>query len=195
MIDKGLKNSRGIGESERHNSILKMTQRGVERSFPLVPLSNPHKMVCTLKVQFRKNLGPLERGEGCVEEGQWIFFLNCDFVQGPIINAGTQSAILLLHKEKNQPQREKKRAESGQTLGTLQYSSPSPPVLPWRGCKVGSTVAWTREGGRWHSHMGDGAEGREPTACKKSRPGHGTPSGPGTDRESPGQAPRSLTWR
>lgn len=68
LFNMSPKHGGGVGESERHHEVLEMAQRGVESSLPFVPLSNPHQMVCIPKVQFRKNLGRVEKGEGCVKE-------------------------------------------------------------------------------------------------------------------------------
>lgn len=43
------------------------------------------------------------RGEGCVEERDWILVLDLNLIQGPIVNARAQGSIFLLHKEELGP--------------------------------------------------------------------------------------------
>lgn len=70
-----------------------MAQSGVEGHLPLVPLLELHQMIDVAEVQFSEDLGSVERGEHSVEEGQWILVLDSDFIEGSVVDAGTQRAI------------------------------------------------------------------------------------------------------
>lgn len=67
---------------------MEMAQWGVEGHLPLVPLSDLHQMIGIAVVEFREDLGSVERGEHSVEQGQWI--LDSDLMDGLIVDARMQ---------------------------------------------------------------------------------------------------------
>lgn len=67
-----------------------MAQRGVEGHLPLVPLSDLHQMIGVVEVEFREDLGSVERGKHSAEEGQWILVLDSDLIEGSVVDAGAQ---------------------------------------------------------------------------------------------------------
>ena len=52
IINESLEHSRGVGETERHNEILKTTQRGVEGGLPFIPLTDVDQMVGVAWIHF-----------------------------------------------------------------------------------------------------------------------------------------------
>ena len=57
LVDVSLEAGGGVGNTERHNLILKMAVTYSEGYFPFVILSNSHSLICIHQVQFSKTLG------------------------------------------------------------------------------------------------------------------------------------------
>lgn len=68
FLSKGLKNSWGIGETKRHDQILKVAQGCIESYPPHVSLTYVYQMVCFVQVQFREDGGLVQGGKDLVDE-------------------------------------------------------------------------------------------------------------------------------
>lgn len=60
IINEGLKDCRGIGESERHNKLFVMPCGHVKSSLPLIYLSDAHKVVGIAQVKLDEDRSFLE---------------------------------------------------------------------------------------------------------------------------------------
>ena len=59
MVHEGWKSSGGIAESKEHDGWFKKSERGDERSFPLIFLTNTDVVVTPVNVKFSKVSGVL----------------------------------------------------------------------------------------------------------------------------------------
>ena len=57
VINEVLKNRRSIGQTKRHDQILKMTLRSIKGHFPFVPFFDSYKIICPPQIQLREHLG------------------------------------------------------------------------------------------------------------------------------------------
>lgn len=63
VIYQRLEDGKGIGEFERHDKILQMSQWGVNGYLPFVPISDLRQIIGVAKVEFREDLCLVEWGK------------------------------------------------------------------------------------------------------------------------------------
>lgn len=94
-----LKYHRSIGQTKRYNQILIMPGGGVESRFPLVALLDVDQVIGVAEVQIGKDLIILQEFKGRGEERQRIAILNCNVIKATVINAWTETPVLLTNEE------------------------------------------------------------------------------------------------
>lgn len=105
IVHHCLEDGRGIGQAERHYEILIVSSWGVECRLPLISFSDADEVVGVAQVKFGENGGPLEQFEGSGDEWQWVTVLYGDIIQSSVVDAGSQSLVLLLDEEKTRSSR------------------------------------------------------------------------------------------
>jgi hypothetical protein len=84
---------RGIGESKRHNQILIQPIPAGECGLRNIFWTDLDLMVIQMKIDLGEDLSTDKLIKKNVDTGQWIFILDGDSIQGPIIDAQPQRLI------------------------------------------------------------------------------------------------------
>jgi hypothetical protein len=62
-------------------------------------------MVARLQINLTEVFGPRELIKEVVDSGNWVSVSDCDFIQGPVINAESPGSIFLLYQHDWAPAR------------------------------------------------------------------------------------------
>lgn len=65
-----------VSETKGHNTVLEVTNRGVEGSFPLIPLPDSHQMVGVVEIELGKHSGSMQGLKSRTQEGEGVFVLD-----------------------------------------------------------------------------------------------------------------------
>jgi hypothetical protein len=90
---------RSIGESKRHIQILIQPVPGGEYGLRDIFRMDLDLIITQTKVNLEEDLSTNKLIKKNVNVGQWIFILDGDNIQGPIIDTQPQRLIILLHKQ------------------------------------------------------------------------------------------------
>jgi hypothetical protein len=55
-------------------------------------------MVARVYINITELFGPLELIKEVIDSGNWVLVLDCDFIQGPVINVEFPGLVFLLHQ-------------------------------------------------------------------------------------------------
>ena len=99
VIDQGLEYCGSIRQPEQHYEVLVVSPGRVERGLPLISFLYPDQVVRVPEVQLREEARLLQRGEGGVDEWDWVAVLHRDAVETAVVVAGPECPILLPDKE------------------------------------------------------------------------------------------------
>jgi hypothetical protein len=87
VIQEGLKGSRGICEAKGHDKVFEVTITGTESGLPFLAFSDSDEIVSAFQVELSEDSGRTEAIQGLGDQGQRATVLDCDIVEGAIINA------------------------------------------------------------------------------------------------------------
>ena len=105
VIDKGLENSRGVSQTERHDEVLKVSQVSVKPRLPFIPLSDTYQVVRIEQVELGEHRGVSQWLERGTEQREGVLIFDRDVIKFSIVNAWPQAAILLGHKDESSSHR------------------------------------------------------------------------------------------
>ena len=75
-----------------------MTITGTKGCLWDISIPNPKLMVPLTKINLREETRPLDLIEQIIYSGKWVFILESDFVEIPIIDTHFKGSIFLFHK-------------------------------------------------------------------------------------------------
>ena len=98
VVHLTLEDGRSVSESKRHHRAFPVSRRCVEGHLPLIALSDAYQMVGVMWIQFGEDGGSLQEFEGRRHQGKRVAILDCDVVDGSIVDAWSWGSVLLPHE-------------------------------------------------------------------------------------------------
>ena len=87
LVDVGLERGRGVGQSERKDTVFKVPVPGLEGRLPFVAFLNAYQVLRRADVQLGVHLRPDEAVEGLTDKRQGVTILNRNPVKAPVVDA------------------------------------------------------------------------------------------------------------
>ena len=98
-MHEALEGGGGVGEAKGHDSVLKVAITGAKRSFWYVVGVDADLVVAVAQVNLGKNGGPMETVEEFVNTREWVAVFYGNIVEGTVVDAKAEGAILLADKK------------------------------------------------------------------------------------------------
>jgi hypothetical protein len=99
IIHHGLERSRAIGQAEKHHKWFEEASIGSEGCLELVSFLYSDIVEAPPNIHFGKVSGASKLGDQFRDEGKWIFVLDCDRIECPVVLDESESSILFFEKE------------------------------------------------------------------------------------------------
>ena len=98
-IHHSLESSQTIGQTKEHNKWFVETSVSSECSFPFITFFHPDIIEAPLDIEFSEVPSPLQFVNEFGDEGQWVFILHSDCIQGSVALHESEGTVFLLDKE------------------------------------------------------------------------------------------------
>ena len=89
----------GIGQSKGHDRALIQAVSGYKCRLGNMLGSDFQLVVPRSEVDLGEHLGPIELIKQIFNLGKWILVLDCNFIEGAVVNAQEDGSVLLGHKQ------------------------------------------------------------------------------------------------